>query len=417
MNKNEQLKVPNDWKINKFSSLTTSIRSGLSRRLSLVDIGLPIINSGNLQEEGLDMSNLKYWYLNDPHGANTKDYYLKENDILLNFINSLSQIGKSAIYSDIGRPVIYTTNIFRIRVKEEIIPKYLFAFMQSEGFKKCLEIITKPAVNQASFTKEDLSKIFIPTPPLVEQKKIVEILSGIDSLILKTKKIYLKKKILYGNLLNEIIKNDSTKKICSANELIESGHILKIKDGNHGSQYPRSHEFLNVGIPFINASSINEEGEIDFNTCPCLSEKRVKEMRIPPATGGDVILTHNATVGRVSIIPIEIKKVVTSTSTTSYHLNNNLLDSIYLATFFKSPFYQEQLLQIMGQTTRNQVPITAQKELQILLPSMEIQKKISSISSSFSKDIKLHFAKLNKLKLLKQSISNDLLSGAKRLIT
>ena len=69
MNKNEQLKVPNDWKINKFSSLTTSIRSGFSYRLSLVDIGLPIISSGNLQGEGLDMSNLKYWNLNDPHGA------------------------------------------------------------------------------------------------------------------------------------------------------------------------------------------------------------------------------------------------------------------------------------------------------------------------------------------------------------
>ena len=140
-------------------------------------------------------------------------------------------------------------------------------------------------------------------------------------------------------------------------------------------------------------------------------------MRIPPATGGDVILTHNATVGRVSIIPIEIKKVVTSTSTTSYHLNNDLLDSNYLVTFFKSPFYQEQMLRIMEQTTRSQVPITAQKELQILLPSIEIQKKISSISSSFSKDIKLHFAKSNKLKLLKQSISNDLLSGAKRSVT
>ena len=108
------------------------------------------------------------------------------------------------------------------------------------------------------------------------------------------------------------------------------------------------------------------------------------------------------------------KKVVLSTSTTLYRLNNDLLDSNYLAAFFKSSFYQQQLLQIMGQTTRNQVPITAQKELKILLPSMEIQRKIASISLSFTKDFNLHFAKLTKLKLLKQSISNDLLSGRKR---
>ena len=48
MNKNEQLKIPNERKIKKFSLLTTSIRSGLSRRLSLVDIGLPVINPGIL---------------------------------------------------------------------------------------------------------------------------------------------------------------------------------------------------------------------------------------------------------------------------------------------------------------------------------------------------------------------------------
>ena len=72
----------------------------------------------------------------------------------------------------------------------------------------------------------------------------------------------------------------------------------------------------------------------------------------------------------------------------------------YLAAFLKSPIYQTQLLRIMGQTTRNQVPITAQKELKISVPSMLVQEKISSIYNFFSSDLKLQFSKLNKLKLL-----------------
>ena len=227
--------------------------------------------------------------------------------------------------------------------------------------------------------------------------------------------LFLKKKIYGENLMNEIIKNESTQKIYSANELIKNGYILKIKDGNHGSQYPRTHEFSKSGIPFINASSINSEGGIDFKNCPCLPEKRVKTMNIPPAEAGDVILTHNATVGKVTIIPAEIDKVVVSTSTTYYRLNQKLLNNNYLASFLKSPIYQTQLLRIMGQTTRNQVPITAQKELKISVPSMEVQEKISSIYNLFSSDLKLQLSKLNKLKLFKQSISNDLLSGAKKI--
>ena len=262
---------------------------------------------------------------------------------------------------------------------------------------------------------EKFSQIPCYLPPLVEQKKIAEILSSLDSLITKMESLILKKKIYGENLMNEIIKNDSTQIIYSANELIKNGHILKIKDGNHGSQYPRTHEFSKSGVPFINASSITSEGEIDFNNCPCLPEKRVQTMNIPPAESGDVILTHNATVGKITIIPPAIDKVVVSTSTTFYRLNQKLLNNNYLAAFLKSPIYQTQLLRIMGQTTRNQVPITAQKELKISVPSMLVQEKISSIYNFFSSDLKLQFSKLNKLKLLKQSISNDLLSGIKKI--
>ena len=271
------------------------------------------------------------------------------------------------------------------------------------------------SIVRRNLNKDDLLGDKILIPPLPEQKKIAEILSTLDSLIIKMESLFLKKKIYGENLMNEIIKNESTQKIYSAKELIKNGHILKIKDGNHGSQYPRTQEFSKSGIPFINASSINSEGGIDFKNCPFLPETRVKTMNIPPAEAGDVILTHNATVGKVTIIPPEIDKVVVSTSTTYYRLNQKLLNNNYLAAFLKSPIYQTQLLRIMGQTTRNQVPITAQKELKISVPSMLVQEKISSIYKLFSRDLKLQLSKLNKLKLLKQSLSNDLLSGLKKI--
>ena len=45
----------------------------------------------------------------------------------------------------------------------------------------------------------------------------------------------------------------------------------------------------------------------------------------------------------------------------------------------RSQFFQSQLTKSMGQTTRNQVPITSQRDLKIPIPSIEQQRKYSDV--------------------------------------
>lgn len=61
-------------------------------------------------------------------------------------------------------------------------------------------------------------------------------------------------------------------------ELIESGVIVGHKDGNHGSQYPRVHEFGDVGVPFLTAKSL-DSGRIDIAGAPRLGAD--KALRTP----------------------------------------------------------------------------------------------------------------------------------------
>ena len=46
-------------------------------------------------------------------------------------------------------------------------------------------------------------------------------------------------------------------------ELIDMGWITYHLDGNHGSEYPRAHEFVESGVPYISANCI-VDGRIDF---------------------------------------------------------------------------------------------------------------------------------------------------------
>ncbi len=198
-------RIPKSWDVKTVKEVVKSIKSGLSRRIVTQDIGLPMMISGNIQDNKLDTSELKYWYKDDPQGANTDNYLLQDGDILICFINSISQIGKCCIYQDIGRPAIYTTNMFRVQAKGGYSPDFLYQVFITKRFQDEIQLITKPAVNQASFTKADLEKIWIPVPPEEERNKIVSsVISIDDSLLVKQNKLS-HTKSLKKALMNDLL--------------------------------------------------------------------------------------------------------------------------------------------------------------------------------------------------------------------
>jgi len=160
-------------------------------------------------------------------------------------------------------------------------------------------------------------------------------------------------------------------------ELVGSRAIVDVQDGNHGELYPRKDDFTTNpedGIPYISAESVSRVVLIE--SAPRLKHDVASRLRIGFARAGDVILTHNATVGRVAVLPPDSPDVVLSTSTTYYRSDPRVLLPDYLALYMRSHFFQQQLAAVMEQTTRNQVPVTKQVELSVAVPPIEEQREI-----------------------------------------
>ena len=101
-----------EWEEVKLGDLFSLLKSGLSRKLLDENVGVAVIRSNNMGSQFTTNKDLKFWYADDPQGANTQNYLLDDGDILINFINSLSQIGKTCIFREIGDvKSIYDTNI------------------------------------------------------------------------------------------------------------------------------------------------------------------------------------------------------------------------------------------------------------------------------------------------------------------
>ena len=174
-----------EWGNTTLDDVVIGMQSGLSRQLKDEDTGLIVLRSNNVIDNKISYEDVKYWYLDDPQGANVANYILQDGDILVNFINSMAQIGKSALYRKVlDRQIICTTNILRLQANiQKIKSEFLNYIFQTNEYQNYIQSITKPAVNQASFTTKEFKMMRFQLPCLGEQTKIANFLSSIDQKI------------------------------------------------------------------------------------------------------------------------------------------------------------------------------------------------------------------------------------------
>src|SRR5262249_18019747 len=144
--------------------------------------------------------------------------------------------------------------------------------------------------------------------------------------------------------------------VTTVSRLLASGALEDVKDGNHGANHPKASEFTPSGLPFITANCVRN-GAIDYELAPKVSGASLARLRVGFAEPGDVILTHKGSVGRVAL---NDQACVLTPQTTYYRTDASLLSPRYLALFFESLYFFEQLAGVMSQTTRDFVPISDQ---------------------------------------------------------
>ena len=171
-------------------------------------------------------------------------------------------------------------------------------------------------------------------------------------------------------------------------DLIKAGVISAHKDGNFGSLYPRIEDFGDDGFPLLTAKVVNG-GRIDFGAAQKLRKEKAARLPYGFIQAGDVLLSHNATVGRVAVVPEFNGQALIGTSLTYFRLDTSRLLPRYLAGFFESRDFQNQLASVMGLSTRNQVPITAQRLLEVEVPPLKAQHRISEFIGALDDRIAL----------------------------
>lgn len=202
--------------------------------------------------------------------------------------------------------------------------------------------------------------------------------------------------------------------IAKIGELIENRSILGHLDGNHGELYPRSHEFKTHGVPYVGAQDF-DAGKVTFSRCKFLSVERAAKFRKGVAEDGDVLFAHNATVGPVALLRTTAPFVILSTTATYFRCDPSRLNNGYLKGALQSEYFVRQYRSVMAQSTRFQVPITAQRRLSLALPPLREQEAIAEALSDADALIESLEKLIEKKRAIKQGAMQELLTGKRRL--
>jgi len=101
-------------------------------------------------------------------------YSLRNGDLLINRVNSMKYLGKSALVRRLIEPCVFESNIMRIGLNHKFVePEYVVLYLQCPQGIVELRKNAKHAVNQSSINQQDVKSCSIPLPPLPEQRESI----------------------------------------------------------------------------------------------------------------------------------------------------------------------------------------------------------------------------------------------------
>ena len=343
------------------------------------DIGLPVIRANNINNGYVDLENdIKYWYQIDPMGANTRNYLVAKDDILINFINSESRMGSAAIMRSIpSRDTIYTTNILRLRLTSDLDPYWFYIQTQSKLYLEYIKSISKVAVNQASFTTVEFKNFTFFCPSTKEQTQIGNFFKQLDDTIALHQREFEKFKILRKAYLKHIFIDDTTQ--------FRAEKTIPWEQRKLG-------DICNITTGKLDANAMVENGKYDFFTSGIKKYKIDHYAFLGPAL---TIAGNGATVGYMHYADGFFN---------AYQRTYVLTELLGDRTFLFSTINRKLQKKIQQEARAGNIPyivLDMLTELDIYLPSLEEQIQIGNFFKQLDDTIALHQKELAKYQQIK----------------
>ena len=163
--------VPSHWDVCRVKRVVACMDYGIG--VSTGDEGrYPVLKMGNVQDGEIQFAKLDFIDEVDDN------LILERGDLLYNRTNSPDQVGKAAIFRKSRADAItFASYLVRLRVNHRVNAWYLNYVLNTSGFLAFARRLAVPSVQQSNLNSTRYAQMFIPLPPIEEQKAILSFLN------------------------------------------------------------------------------------------------------------------------------------------------------------------------------------------------------------------------------------------------
>ena len=356
-------------------------------------------------EQNLSMADVRY--------ADEYSYNFLEKTSLFGgelLMAKRGEIGKIYFFQMRSKYATLASNLYLLKLNDRMDSRFLYYyFLSSEGQKKIKAI--NASTSLGAIYKDDVKRILVPELDIKEQKQIAETLSGIDSLISKLQELIVKKKnIRQGTMQRVLTGKNRLQGFSSEWKDTTLGNICDIKDGTHQTPH-----YVESGIPFYSVETVTND---DFTHVKYISlEEHERLTSSYKIENGDVLMTRIGSIGKGKYVDWNPNaSFYVSLALLKFRGNKPLANFIALLTGTEE-FQKEAELHSLQFAIPMKINLGQISDIRVRIPAEESEiKAIITMLNDMGSEIKRLEQKLNKYKLLKQGMMEELLTGKVRLM-
>lgn len=302
-----------------------------------------------------------------------------------------------------AQPGVLASTMAKIDSKDmsRLAPRFLCLYLESmsQEIKSSCRGTTVPHVSP-----EALKNMVVKAPPLDEQKRIVDLVSSVDSYIDSLQQQVDTSRTARNAVLHELLSaggDDWTETTIGSECIVKGGK--RLPKGTPWSDRPTAH-------PYIRATDFRN-GRIDTSNLVYVPEDVWPVVSRYVVQAGDVLITIAGTIGAIALVPTTHIGANLTENAALIRPRSAFIDSEFLHLWLLSEDAQRQIKDLTIGTTQQKLGLFRIESIQISMPSLLEQKRIVDIVSSMDDVVQSAEQALSEAKNLRSGLLSDLLSG------
>lgn len=401
--------VPEGWTSRKLGEISSYVTSGSRGWASYYsESGDVFVRITNLRRSSiyLDMSNTRYVALpnGSKEGLRTR---LQQGDILVSITADLGIIG--FIPNTPAVPHYINQHVALVRPDSDSVePQYLAYQLASPKMRNVINRLNDAGA-KAGLSLPTIRSIPVDLPSLPEQKKIAEILSTWDKAIETTEMLLANAEAQKKALMQQLLTGKRRLKGFEGEwREVPLRKILHKVIDYRGKAPPKSE----IGIPLITARNVRS-GHLSFGQREYIEANSYDDwMNRGLPQEGDILFTTEAPLGNVAMFPASGKYALGQRIITLR--TNEAASPGYLFQFLLSSLGQQRILAKSSGSTALGIKSREFEKILVPLPSLAEQQTIADVLSTCDAEIEVDKKQLEALKVEKQALMQQLLTGKRR---